>query len=148
MKGTAVHDTEPIKASHTNPTADEPRITALAAALYVANATYTAACKMPNPAATLDDILDSLPEVLPQVLGVVKTTPELTEVLKDDITERLWAYAAIEYARIEAGDGYGYLFDFLVEKLRAGADPHTVRTTALDVPRRIRDLAAQAGGDV
>lgn len=131
-------NTEPIQASTT---------TALAAALYVANTTYAAALKMPNPAATLDDILDSLPEVLPQIFGVVKTTPELTEVLKDAITDRLWAYTAIEYARIEAGDGYGYLFDFLVEKLRAGADPHVARTTALDAPRRIRDLAVQAGGN-
>lgn len=136
MKGTAVHDTEPIKATHT---------TALAAALYVANAAYSQALKMPNPAATLDDICDSLPEVLPQVLGIVKTTPELTEVLTDDITNRLWAATAVEYARIEAGPGYSYLFNFLAEKLRDGADPHTVRTTALDVPRRIRDLAVQAG---
>ena len=123
---------------------DEPRITALAAALYVANATYSQALKMPDTAATLDNICDALPEVLPQVLGVVKTTPELTEVLKDAIADRLWAYTAIEYARVEAGDGYGYLLDFLAEKLRAGADPHTVRTTALDVPRRIRDLAEAA----
>ncbi|USQ86999.1 hypothetical protein NFX46_26750 [Streptomyces phaeoluteigriseus] len=127
---------------------DEPRYTALAAALYVANAAYTEALKMPNPAATLDDICDALPEVMPQVLGVVKTTPELTEVLKDAIADRLWAYTAIEYARTEAGDGYGYVFDLLIEALEKGGDPHVIRADALDVPRRIRDLAEQAGGDV
>jgi hypothetical protein len=126
---------------------DEPRITALAGALYVANAAYTEALKMPNTAAALDDICDALPEVLPQVLGVIKTTPELTEVLKDAIADRLWAYTAIEYSRTEAGDGYGYIFDLMVEALEKGANPHDVRTTALDVPRRIRDLAEQAGGD-
>lgn len=127
---------------------DEPRYTALAAALYVANATYTAACKMPNTAATLDEICDALPEVLPEILGVIKTTPELTKVLTDDITGRMWAYAAVEYARLDAGDGYGYIFDLLIEALEKGGDPHSIRTTALGAPRRIRDLAAQAGGDV
>lgn len=127
---------------------DEPRYTALAAALFVANATYTQALKMPNPATTLDDICDTLPEVLPQVLGVIKTTPELTEVLKDAIADRMWAFTAVEYARIEAGDGYGYIFDLMVEALEKGGDPHSIRATALDVPRRIRALAEQAGGDV
>lgn len=126
---------------------DEPRITALAAALYVANATYAQALKMPNPAMTLDNICDALPEVMPQVLGVIKTTPELTKVLTDDITDRLWAYTAVEYARVEAGDGYGYIFDLLVEALEKGGNPHAIRADALDVPRRIRELAEQAGGD-
>ncbi|MEU5633503.1 hypothetical protein ACH47C_26785 [Streptomyces rishiriensis] len=127
-------------------TDDEPRITALAAALYVANCTYTEALKMPNPAATLDDICDALPEVMPQVIGVIKTTPELTKVLTDDITDRLWAYTAIEYARAEAGAGYSWVFDVLVEALEKGGNPHTIRADALDVPRRIRELAEQAGG--
>lgn len=127
---------------------DEPRYTALAGALYVANSVYTQALKSADPAATLDNICDALPEVMPQVLGVIKTTPELTKVLTDDVTDRLWAYAAVEYARAEAGEGYGYVFDLMVEALEKGGDPHSIRATALDVPRRIRDLAAQAGGDV
>jgi hypothetical protein len=119
----------------------EPRITALAGALYVANAVYTEALTTSAPAATLDNICDALPEVMPEVLGVLKTTPELTKVLTDAVADRLWAYTAVEHARTEAGDGYGYIFDLLADSLRAGSDAHEVRTTALDVPRRIRELA-------
>lgn len=127
-------------------TDDEPRITALAAALYVANCTYAEAVRMPDPAATLDDICGALPEVMPKVLRIVAPTPGLSEVLRDALADRLWAYTAIEHARVEAGDGYGYVFDLLVEALEKGADPDIVRTTALDVPRRLRDIAEQAGG--
>jgi hypothetical protein len=129
-----------------HPAADD-RITALAAAVYVAGAAYTEARTMPNPAATLDDMCDAWPEIAPQVMQVTKTGPELFPVLKDAVADQLWAYTAIEYARAEAGDGYGYVFDLLVEWLRKGGDPHLVRTTALDVPARIRASAEQAGGD-
>lgn len=127
--------------------ADETRITALAAALYVANATYAEALKMPNPAATLDDICDALPEVMPEVLAVVKTTPEGAEVLKSSIADLMWAYTAVEHARTEAGDGYGWIFDLLVEALEKGGNPHTIRADALAVPSRIREIAELAGGD-
>ncbi|MET8169313.1 hypothetical protein ABZT34_34530 [Streptomyces sp. NPDC005329] len=126
---------------------DEPRITALAAAVFIANAAYREALTMPNPASTLDDIADALPEVMPEVLSTVKTAPELAEVLHTAIADRVWAYTAIEYARAEAGAGYNYPFDTLVEALEHGADPHVIRAKALDVPRRIRELAEQAGGD-
>lgn len=120
---------------------DDERITALAGALYIADAVYVEALKMPNPAATMDDVCDAWPEIAPEVLQTTKTTPEQADVLKDAVTDRLWAYAAIEYARVEAGDGYGWISDWLVGKLRAGADPHVVRTTALGVPKRLRELA-------
>jgi len=122
----------------------EQRITTVAGALCVANAVYAEALTMPNPAATLDNICDVLPEVLPQVIGILRTTPELTKLLTDDVTDRLWAYTAVEHARAEAGEGYGYVFDLLVEALKKGADPHVMRKTALDVPRRIRELAEAA----
>jgi hypothetical protein len=124
--------------------ADEDRITALAGALYVANATYAEALKMPDPAATLDDICDALPEAMPRVLAVVKTTPEGFEVLKSSIADVLWAYTAIEHSRTEAGEGYGYIFDLLADGLRGGADPHTVRKSALEAPGRIRELSEAA----
>lgn len=126
-------------------TADEERITALAAGLFVANAAYAEALKMPNPAATLDDICDAWPEIAPEVLGTTKTPPDVTEVLKGAVADRLWAYTAVEYSRVEAGDGYGYLFDLLVEALEKGADPHAIRETALAAPGKIRELAEQAG---
>ncbi|OQR64750.1 hypothetical protein B6E66_07270 [Streptomyces maremycinicus] len=124
--------------------ADAARVTALAGALYVANAAYTEALKMPAPATTLDSICDDLHEVLPQVLGVIKTTPELAEVLTASVADRLWAFAAIEHGRAEAGDGYGYVFDLLADNLRAGGDPSVARTTALAVPARIRAIAEAA----
>jgi hypothetical protein len=123
---------------------DEPRVTALACALYVAKAAYTEARKMPNPAATMDEICDAWPEIAPQVLRVAKTTPEQDEVLKGAVADRLWAYSAVEYARVEAGDGYGYLFDLLAEALAKGANPHVIRTDALAAPRRLRELAEAA----
>ncbi|MEH0587398.1 hypothetical protein QA942_26260 [Streptomyces sp. B21-106] len=117
---------------------DDTRITALAGALYVAASTYTEALTMANPAAALDNVCDAWPEIAPRVLGVLNTSPELAEVLRDAVADRLWAFAVIEYSRVEAGDGFGYLFDFLAEKLRAGVDPHSVRTVALGVPERLR----------
>jgi hypothetical protein len=119
-------------------TADDARITALAGALFVASAAYDEVLITDNPAATLDDICDAWPEVAPKVLGILHTSPELAEVLHAAVADCLWAFAVIEHSRNEAGDGYGYVFDFLVEKLRAGADPHSVRTVALGIPERIR----------
>lgn len=124
--------------------ADEDRITALAGALYVANATYAEALKMPDPAATLDDICDALPEAMPRVLAVVKTTPEGFEVLKSSIADVLWAYTAIEHSRTEAGEGYGYIFDLLADNLCSGGDPKVTLKAAADAPRKIRQLAEEA----
>ncbi|MEH0584482.1 hypothetical protein QA942_10365 [Streptomyces sp. B21-106] len=133
----------PAAVSH----AGEDHITALAAALYVANAAHTEACKMPDPAATMDDICDAWPDIAPEVLKVTETTPDQADVLRVAVADRLWAFTAVEHARAEAGDGYGYVFDMFVNALEKGADPDVVRTTALDVPRRLRELAEQAGGD-
>ncbi|MGW6924486.1 hypothetical protein ACWGA9_24895 [Streptomyces sp. NPDC054950] len=117
---------------------DDTRITALAGALYVACAAYTEALTTDSPAKTLDDICDAWPEVAPKALRILGNSPELADVLRDAVADRLWAFAVIEYSRVEAGDGFDYLFDFLAEKLRAGVDPHSVRTVALGVPERLR----------
>ncbi len=122
-------------------TATEERLTYQAAAVYVTGQIYDEAVKTSNPAATLDDIADALPEVMPDVFRAQGTSPDLAAVLLPEVTNRVWAFTAIEHARTEAGDGHGYLFDWLAEKLRAGADPHTVRTAALDAPGKIRALA-------
>ncbi|MEU9264588.1 hypothetical protein AB0E04_03915 [Streptomyces sp. NPDC048251] len=119
-------------------TADDARITALAGALYVANAAHTEALTTHNPAATLDNICDAWPEVAPKTLRILNTSPEMIDVFRDAVADRLWAFAVIEHSRNEAGEGYGYVFDFLIEQMRVGADPHSVRTVALGVPERLR----------
>jgi hypothetical protein len=144
MSNSATTATTPSTSTTISSADTEPRITALAGALYVANAAYTEALTTSTPAATLDNICDALPEVMPEVLGVLKTTPELTKVLTDAVADRLWAYTAVEHARAEAGDGYGYIFDLLAENLRAGGDPQMARTTALAVPGRLRAIAEAA----
>lgn len=122
---------------------DDQHVTALAAALYIAQYAYGCAITSPNPAAKLDDMCDSVAEVwdditpkLPEKFAGADL--EFAETMRAAIADRLWAFTAVEYARIEAGDGYGYLFDYLAESLRGGADPHVVRQSALDAPGRIR----------
>lgn len=124
--------------------ADDETITYKAAAVFVANAAYKAALEACTPSKTLDNMCDALPEVMPKVVRIVNASPELAENLRADIAARLWAYTAIEYSRVEAGDGYGYLFDLLAESLQKGANPHAVRRDALAAPRRIRELCEQA----
>ncbi|MEU0429424.1 hypothetical protein ABZ235_38805 [Streptomyces canus] len=127
-------------------TVDGPRTAALAAAAYLTSAMYDLARNTPDPARTLDDIADELPEIMPGVLKTVGVKPDTAAALLPAITTYVWAFAAIEYARAEAGEGYGYIFDLLADNLRKGAEPIGVKTTALAVPGRIRELAEQAGG--
>lgn len=126
-----------------NPAAAEQPLTVLAAAMYIAGKVYAEALKEPNPAATLDDICDVLPEMLPQVCKntIARMGAAFVEALRSAVADRLWAFATIEYARTETGDGFGYVFDLLADSLNAGAAPQDIRTTALDVPRRIRESA-------
>ncbi|MBC2903995.1 hypothetical protein [Streptomyces cupreus] len=116
------------------------------AALYIATAAYNEALTRPHPAATLDDMCDALAVIMPSLLNVVKAKggAEYAEALQAAVADRLWAFTAIEHSRIEAGEGYGYLFDLLADSLKGGADPHMVRTTALDAPGKIRALAKAA----
>lgn len=122
----------------------DDRLTHQAAAVLVARDMYAEALKQDNPAASLDDICDALPKVMPQVFQELGTAPDLAAALLPEVTDRVWAFTAVEHARAEAGDGYGYLFDYLADGLRKGADPHTIRKAALDAPKRIRELAAEA----
>ncbi|MDW8807734.1 hypothetical protein P1P68_23845 [Streptomyces scabiei] len=125
-----------------------PAVTCKAGALYIATAAYTEALTTTNPAATLDNIADALPSVMPQVFDTLGTTPELAAVLLPEIRLLVWAFNAIEYARAEAAShGCGYLFDYLAERLKQGADPHSIRKDALAAPARLRELAEQAGDD-
>ena len=122
----------------------EGRVTIEAAALHVASSAYGEALRMPTPAATLDRMTSVVHEITADVCKVVGIPIEFTDALRGSITERLKAFAAIEHSRAEAGDGCGYVFDLLADSLRAGSDAREVRTAALDVPRRIRELAEAA----
>ncbi|MFF7840390.1 hypothetical protein ACFZC6_16420 [Streptomyces ossamyceticus] len=143
-----VKNTKPrVKVDPTHPRVDAPR-SHKAGALYIATAAYTEALATKNPAKTLDDIADALPSVMPQVFDTLGTTPELAAALLPEIKNLVWAFNAIEYARVEAADAdCGYLFDYLAELLKQGADPQRIRTDALAAPRRLRELAEQAGDD-
>lgn len=124
----------------------EPRISLVAAGRYVAAAAYDEALRMPNPVATLDRMLATLDEILPSMVAIITSTEatEFAEALRDATAGPLQAFAAIEHARAEVDPEYGYLFDYLVKNLRAGADPQAVRQAALDTPGRLRDAAEQA----
>ncbi|MFC8201361.1 hypothetical protein ACFUTV_39090 [Streptomyces sp. NPDC057298] len=132
---------------------DDQRLTALAATVYIASAGYDEALRMPNPATTLDDMCDALDDVWAAILpnlpkGFADNGPEIAEAMRAAVADRLWAFTAIEYARAEAAAyNVGYLFDYLADGLKKGADPKAIRTDALAAPKRLRELAEQAGDD-
>ncbi|WP_106436874.1 hypothetical protein [Streptomyces prunicolor] len=134
-------DTTTDAREHTEHTDD--RITLAAAGLYAATCAYDEALRRPNPAATLDNMCDAVHEIAPDLAKVInsKASAEFAEGLRVATVAPLWAFAAIEHARVEAGDGYGYVFDLLVDGLKNGVDPDITRKTALDVPRRLRENA-------
>ncbi|MEV4864254.1 hypothetical protein [Streptomyces ossamyceticus] len=136
-----------VKVDPTHPRVDAPG-SYKAGALYIATAAYTEALATKNPAKTLDDIADAIPSVMPEVFSILGTDEKLAAALLPEIKNLVWAFNAIEYARAEAADsGCGYLFDYLAELLKQGADPQRIRTDALAAPRRLRELAEQAGDD-
>ncbi|MEU1556798.1 hypothetical protein ABZ517_29425 [Streptomyces scabiei] len=131
---------------------DKERTTALAAALWIARYGYSEAMASPNPAARLDDMCDAMAEAwddtMPHLAKFAGKGLEFAEVMRAAVADRLWAFNAIEYARAEAADhDCGYLFDYLAELLKKGADPHIIRRDALAAPRRLREIAEQAGGN-
>jgi hypothetical protein len=136
-------DTPRPPAVTTPHTPDEDTLTALAASVYVARAAYRAALAMPDPAATLADIVNALPDVLPQVLGIVKIAPELAEVLHTAITDRMQAYTVVERARTTWHPDYLYALDILADGLNKGGDPASVRG---DVHRIADQLAHMQAG--
>lgn len=113
-------------------TPDDTRLPYKAAALSLTRSLYDEALKTPNPAKTLDDIADSLAEVMPEVFNTVGIAPDLAKVLLPEVTDRIWAHTVVEHARAEAGDDYGWVFDLLADSLKQGGDPAAVRA---DVPR-------------
>jgi hypothetical protein len=131
---------------------DEQHITALAAALYIAQHAYGQATASPNPAARLDDMCDAMAEpwddALPNLPKFAGKNLEFAEVMRAAAADRMWAFTVVEHARAEAGDGYGWVFDALADGLKRGADPQTVRADTRRVVERIRiDTAITAAVD-
>lgn len=116
---------------------DDARITHQAAAIYLANELYGQALTSDNPAATLDDIADVLPELLPAVFKTLGTDKKLAAALLPEVADRVWAFTVVAHAKAEADPGYGYVFDILAENVRHGRAPQAVRD---EVPRVVAKL--------
>ncbi|MFF1743881.1 hypothetical protein [Streptomyces mirabilis] len=116
----------------------ESRLTYQAAALYVATAAYNEALTMPHPAATLDEMCDALPGIMPSISKVVDAGTEFAETLRAAIADRLWTFTVIAHARADAGDDYGYVLDVLADRLKRGADPQAIRGEVPRVVERLR----------
>jgi hypothetical protein len=128
----------PAAVSHT----DEQTITAHAAAVYVARAAYRAALETPDPARALDGISDALPEVMPQVLDIVKVAPPTAEALHTATAERLRAYTVVERARTTWNPDYTYVLDALADGLGRGGDPDSVRADVRRLAGQFSDMQA------
>ncbi|MFE9880483.1 hypothetical protein [Streptomyces sp. NPDC005784] len=141
-----MHESKTGQAATATAIASEPRISLVDAGLYVAAAAYDEALRRPNPVATLDHMVETVAEIMPNIVKVVnaKGGGEFAEALRIATVAPLLAFTAIEHARAEVDPDYGYLFDYLVKNLRAGADPRAVRTAAEDTPQRLREAAEQA----
>lgn len=121
---------------------DEQTITAHAAAVYVARAAYRAALETPDPARALDGISDALPEVMPQVLDIVKVAPPTAEALHTATAERLRAYTVVERARTTWNPDYTYVLDALADGLGRGGDPDSVRADVRRLAGQFSDMQA------
>lgn len=139
-----VQNTRPrIKIDPTHPRADRPladdtRLTYKAVAVYLANELHDHALKTDNPAATLDDIADDLPTVMPATFKALDTSEQLAAVLLPELVDRVWAFTVVAHARAEVGDAYGYVLDVLADNVRHGRDPQAVRDEVPRVVARLR----------
>jgi hypothetical protein len=118
---------------------DEQRITALAAAAYIAGCAYDEALRMDDPAKTLDSMAAELPEVMPKVCETLGAAPDAAAVIVSAVADRVRAYIAVEQARTTWHPGYRYVLDVLVDGLKKGGNPASVRA---DVRRLTKTLAA------
>ncbi|MDX2829469.1 hypothetical protein [Streptomyces scabiei] len=117
---------------------DDTRLTHKAAAVYLANELYTQALTQDDPAKTLDDIADALPDVMPAVFKATGTSEQLAAALLPEVADRIWAFVVVAHARAEVGDDYGYVLDVLADNVRHGRDPQAVRDEVPQVVAKIR----------
>lgn len=121
---------------------DEERTQLAAAGLYAATAAYDEALRRPNPTATLDNMCDAVHEISPALAKVINDKPsaDFAEGLRAATADCLWTFTAIEHARAELGNDYGYVLDIMADRLKRGLDPKAVRA---EVPRVVERLRAE-----
>ncbi|HEY6117304.1 MAG TPA: hypothetical protein VI172_15240 [Candidatus Dormibacteraeota bacterium] len=122
---------------------DSTPITYQAAAAYIAGKVHDEAVKQPDPAKTLDGIADALPDTMSRVFTSMGTDPGFQEVMRPALADYIWAYGVVEQARTTWDPGYRYALDILVDGLKKGSDPASVRA---DVHRIAGQLAAMKAG--
>jgi hypothetical protein len=132
-----VNDQESTQQETTTP-ADDTRISHKAAAVHLANELYAQALTQDNPAATLDDIADSLHEVMPAVFKTLGTDEQLAAALLPEVADRIWAFVVVAHARAEVGEGYEYVLDILADNVRHGRNPQAVRDEVPQVVAKLR----------
>lgn len=123
----------------------EERLTYEAAAVHLANLLHSEAVKLPEPIQVLDGMCDGLAEVFPDVCKVMHIDPVVAETMKPLLADRLWAYTVVEHGRAETDDGYSYIFDLLVDGLRAGGNAESIRGDARRITQQFRAEHARAG---
>ncbi|MGC9381518.1 hypothetical protein [Streptomyces sp. MH13] len=95
-------------------------------AIYTANKIEAAALSAPNPATTLAQVADALPEVLPTVLDGMGAVPGTAEAILPDVTARVLAFQVLHQAKSTADGAYGEALDIMLDAVRSGADPADV----------------------
>lgn len=117
---------------------DDVRLTFRQAAVFVSNRLEAEAVKTADPAETLDNVLDALPEVMPEVFQKMGTPAELAVVLRPEVEHRVRGLRNIYQARATADEGYSEVLDIMLGWIREGADPADVSEQVLDLFEQAR----------
>ncbi|MET7779601.1 hypothetical protein ABZU94_29895 [Streptomyces mirabilis] len=128
---------------------DDTRLTYLQAAVFITNQLEAEAVKTADPAKTLGNILDALPEVMPQVFQKMGTAQGLVKALQPEVADRLQALRDIYAARAEVGTDFGYVFEVMADAMRRGASAQAMHAQVPGVLQRVRaEKAARIEGHV
>lgn len=114
------------------------------AAVYVTNRIEAEAVKTEDPAETLGNILDALPEVMPAVFQKMGTAPDLAEVLRPEVTDRVRALRDIYHARATATGGMVEIWDIILDAIRKGHQPANVTGHVVGLMEQARAVKAGA----
>lgn len=123
---------------------DEVRLTFRQAAVFIVNRLEDEAVKTADPAQTLGNILDALPEAMPDVFKKTGTAPDLAEALQPEVAERVAAMRDLYHARATAGEAYTEILDVMLRAIRDGADPADVCERVLQLMGQVRSERAGA----